>query len=139
MAKKKTGVKLGLKNLGIESGGEATGLEDIFGIAPTEAPSQRSKRTAKKAPQVDTGRPTFGEIDILSARPDGDQPRSLLPASAYSALDQGADPIVVFNDWLNSRPMATPAQQEEMDEIISLAETIVEAGLQQPIGIREID
>ena len=140
MAKKKTGVKLGLKNLGIESGSEATGLEDIFGIAPTEAPSKKPKRTAKKAAQpTDTGRPTFGEIDILAARPDADQPRSLLPTNAYSALDQGADPVAVLNDWLSARSSTTPAQQEEMDEIIALAETIEEAGLQQPIGIRESD
>lgn len=138
MAKKKTGVRLGLKNLGIGSD-EPSGLEDIFGITPSDAPSKKPKRAKKAVQSSDSGRPTFGEINILAARPDAEQPRSLLPNHAYGALDEGADPVAVLNDWLASRSSAPPSQQEEMAEIITLAETIQEAGLQQPIGIREVE
>ena len=66
---KKTGVKLGLKNLGIESGGGATGLEEIFGLASTPEPSTtpRRKRRSKGSQAEAGGNLTFGEIDILAA------------------------------------------------------------------------
>ena len=138
---KKTGVRLGLKNLGIESGGEPTGLEDIFGLAPTPETTKPPRRRKRGQSGTEGGdsKPIFGEIDTLAARPDGDQPRTLLPSAAYTAMDQGADPQAVLNDWLSTRHSASPSQQEEMTEIISLADTIETAGLQQPIGIREID
>lgn len=138
---KKTGVKLGLKNLGIESGGEATGLEEIFGLAssPETTPSPRRKRRSKTDQSTAGSSLVFGEIDILAARPDVDQPRTLLPTSAYRAMDQGALPQAVLTDWLAARTVSSPAQQEEMAEIELLAQTIETAGLQQPIGIRELD
>ncbi|MFT7586426.1 MAG: ParB-like chromosome segregation protein Spo0J [Cellvibrionaceae bacterium] len=138
---KKTGVRLGLKNLGVEPGGEATGLEEIFGLASTpdsSNPPRRNRRSKTVAADDSNAGPTFGEIDILAARPDPSQPRTLLPASAYTAMDQGALPQTVITDWLGSKETASPAQQEEMTEIEALAATIETAGLQQPIGIREI-
>ncbi len=139
---KKTGVRLGLKNLGIESG-EATGLEEIFGVAATPPAEKKPRRKRKPSPKdqatADAGGPIFGEIDILAARPDVDQPRTLLPTSAYTAMDQGASPTAVLTDWFNTEGSASLAQQEEMREIKALAQTIAEAGLQQPIGIREVE
>ncbi|MEM8860566.1 MAG: ParB N-terminal domain-containing protein, partial [Chloroflexota bacterium] len=134
MAKKKTGVRLGLKNLGIGSSSEdQSGLEYLFDVGTDSAEGKSRGKKTKGS------RPTFGEINVLAARPDPDQPRSLLPTSAYNALDQGTDPVEVLSDWLNSESSASPSQQEEIKEIKALAETIQEAGLQQPIGIREIE
>ena len=136
---KRTGVKLGLKNLGIESGGEATGLEAIFGLdSPTESATPRRNRRSKGNQDDANTSLTFGEIDILNARPDPDQPRTLLPIAAYRAMDAGDDPQDVLLDWFDTQSTASPAQQEEMNEIKALADTIQTAGLQQPIGIREV-